>query len=283
MPSFYPKHTLFFFILGSLRLKYETSKANAKEDFSLNSNESGEDPRMKPNKLALLALVVTGWAGFASAVFAQNDTPDFIKDRTYIGAFGTYTGIDSNNHVNGFNGNEYITSTTSPFEIDLLPSLDRNFGFGGLLGRREGPYAIEVSYWRSSHTTHWEGATGSASYQSINIDMKRYFLTKLPFQPFAEFGASLPWLVFKDSSVDENGFVGDFATSGLGLNLGAGVEIYVGDDFSFFGTALQRWGGYFDMSGVQQQHTALQIDGFENLALEGSSLNFLFGGTISFK
>jgi hypothetical protein len=110
--------------------------------------------------------------------------------------------------------------------------------------------------------------------------MKRYFFTKSPIQPFAEFGVSLPWLVFKDGSADENGFVGDFSTSGLGLNLGAGVEMYMGDNFSFFASAIQRWSGFDDFSGVQQQHTSLQLDGFQNLSLEGNGLDFLAGVTV---
>ncbi|HEY5037703.1 MAG TPA: hypothetical protein VIJ93_01370 [bacterium] len=249
---------------------------------------------MKWNKAAFVVIAFVFLVGFVSAALADSvedffgaKSDDFIKYRTYVGGFGLYTGIDSTNHVNGFNGNVFITSVASPKEIDLLPSISQNFGFGGLVGQREGPYALEVSYWRSSHNASWTDNittySGTASYQSLNVDFKRYLFTQVPTQPFFELGVSFPWLVFKDASSDQSGFIGDFSLSGVGINLGVGMEIYLGNGFSIMGSALQRWSGYTDMVGVQQQHTNFQLDGYKNLNVEGNGLNFLVGATMGFE
>lgn len=158
---------------------------------------------LKNTGFLLLALLV---GIFASKVWAQDDdenNTDYIKSRTYVGVLGTSSTIDQWGDFNGqegfiMNGAATETSPVTLYaasEESLIPSITRNFGFGVLAGHREGPWAAEISFWRSDHTASWNGGSGvtitePASYQSINVDFKRYFFTQLPTQPYVLLGIS---------------------------------------------------------------------------------------------
>jgi hypothetical protein len=243
---------------------------------------------------------------FTSKVWAQDDdnNADYIKSRTYIGVLGTSSTIDQ---WGDFNGQETLTMgatqvQTTPVTIysdeeqTIIPSIGRNFGFGALLGHREGPWAAEISFWRSDHTASWTGGgsvtfTTPASLQSVNIDFKRYFFTELPTQPFILMGMSFPWLWVRQAStlIDINSgtpvavMSNDATMSGLGLNLGAGLEIYVGDGFSILGGVEQRWTGFNQTNGAAKiGNNSIYFDGNPKDvgSLEGDGLNLYVGTTI---
>ena len=244
---------------------------------------------MKHHQIVLLALGISGLVGLGTPVWADGNPADYIKQRTYIGAIGTSSTINAgSNEVLGFNGNYEVVTASGPFEVDLLPTVSRNFGYGGLVGHREGSYAVEVSYWKSFHDSTWSGGgpvffNSTAIYQAFNVDLKRYLFPQLPTQPYFSLGLSFPWLIFKQGSADQFGRTGDVSYGGLGLNLGIGLEIYIGQDFSVMGGAIQRFSGFNSVSGIYQQHDqGIEWNGSTDLNIEGDGLNFMVGATFGF-
>lgn len=241
------------------------------------------------NKTAWGLLVAAFLGGFSSVSWADDDTADYIKSRTYVGGLGIYTNIDGGGFFNGasafqFNGN---------VEVDLIPAIDRNFGFGVLVGHREGPYAGEVSFWRTDHNGTWGPfppvfptvANGVVCYQSFNIDFKRYLFTHLPSQPFFSVGVSFPWLVARQASGENSTGAyrfADMSISGVGVNLAAGMEFYVGNDYSFVGGVQHRWAGFSQITGALKQNFTTQLNGAD-INLDGNGLNFFAGATIGFE
>jgi hypothetical protein len=213
---------------------------------------------------------------------------DFIKSRTYIGGFASLTNIDSGGDFNGGWG----FSTASGDEIDLIPTIDRNFGFGVLAGHREGAYAAEVSYWRTDHNATWgpnmffaTTSYGTASFQSLNVDFKRYLFTQLATQPYFSLGLSFPWLVTHQASAwnTGSGYVfSDSTIAGIGFNFGVGLEIYLGSNYSIFGNIVQRWAGYNQINGALKQPFTTQFNG-QDVNLEGDGINFSVGATFGFE
>jgi len=173
------------------------------------------------------------------------------------------------------------------YEVDILPSIDRNFGFGLLLGHREGAYAAEVSYWRTAHVATWQGGTGPAVYHSINVDFKRYLFTQYRVQPFFSLGVSFPWVVYQGASFtqDNSGNIlsSDLSLAGVGVNLGVGAEMYVTREFSILGAIVQRWAGFDQMNGYFKENLHPQNSLGTPISLEGDGLNFYFGGTLGFE
>jgi len=122
---------------------------------------------MKLKKAAFLTMLFITFCGFVGASWADDDenedfftgakTSDFIKSRTYIGVGGISTLIDSSNDFNGTKAVTFNSSASSTTEFDLIPGINRNFGFCILAGHREGAWAGELSYWRSDHTATWTG------------------------------------------------------------------------------------------------------------------------------
>ena len=150
---------------------------------------------------------------------------------------------------------------------------------------------MEVSYMRSNHTaTYNGGVTTPATYRSIDINLKKYFLTKLPIQPFASIGFSIPWLWVRrasyliDSSTVPAGVTTDNETiSGIGLNLGAGVEMYLDNNFSIMGGAFERWGSFDQINGASKiPLDDLYFDGnpSDTGSLAGDGLNIYVGATL---
>lgn len=263
--------------------------------------------------LAALALFIS--IGAVTIAWADDDNSedfpgyqanDFIKTRTYIGVVGTSANIDQNGDFNGVNNFEFmpvttvsisgVTSVNNP-EFDYIPSITRQFGYGVLVGRRQGPWAAEVSFWCSNHTATFYYAgpvtqTYPASLQAINIDIKRYLFTEFPTQPFLSIGVSFPWLWVKNISVVEDyqtaQVVGqdDETISGVGLNLGAGVEIYLGNNFSLVGGLYERITEFTQINGAAKvPENSLLFDGTPtNIgALSGNGLQIYVGTTFGLK
>jgi hypothetical protein len=277
---------------------------------------------MRLNRIAffttLLSILCLGasfkvWADDEVETYGLPESHDFIKHRTYIGVFANSTAIDNNND---FNGTEVFTqapittitsgaTVISNIEQDFVPAIDRNFGFTGMVGHREGPWAAELSYWLTNHTGSIYGTdafgnpttiTVSAVLTSIDVDLKRYFFTTIPTQPFVDIGMNFTFL---DSHNTSNVYsvnagtgttqlvsIGDQTDSGFGLNLGAGMEIYLGDGLSLVGGVMERWTSFSQISGQEKTPiTPYFTNNFPtntNGSIEGNGLNFYVGSTIGF-
>ncbi len=245
--------------------------------------------------------------GFTCQVLAQEETSeaDFIKTRSYIGFMGNSATLDQ---WGNFIGTQFLQSpstvtSTNPVSIfsnpeqDIIPSIGRNFGWGAMLGHREGPWAAEVSFWRSDHTATWVNSSSvtfntPASLQSIDLTLKRYFFTELPTQPFVNLGLSFPWLWIQQGSSLLSGTSTTVLTtdnetfSGLGFTLGAGLEIYLDNNFSVLGGVFQRWTGFNQVGGAARTTNNLNNLYLDNLngssvnSIEGDGLNLYVGATV---
>lgn len=115
-------------------------------------------------------------------------------------------------------------------EIALLPKLDKQTMFRGVVGYRYEKAAFELSYERASHKgVFGDLGTGEATFQQLNVDTRFFFLTRGRVQPFILAGAGFPWLTIKDGSflLDEpDAGVGDGRFKGYALNTEVGVTVY---------------------------------------------------------
>ena len=245
------------------------------------------------------------WANDEIETYGMPESHDFVQHRTYIGVFGTSADVDNNNDFNGYE--DFITAPVSLVgggfanqELDFVPSINRNFGFAGMVGHREGPWAIELSYWYSNHTdTFYVGAspltvTTTAVYTTVNVDLKRYFFTTLPIQPFIDFGVNFASVsshntseVFAYDAADKLFDIyqgtGDQTDSGYGLNLGIGGELYLGDGFSLVAGAIQRFTTFQSIQGLQKSpylpYFTNNYPTNPNGGLAGNGINFYAGTT----
>ncbi len=282
---------------------------------------------MRLNRIAFLATLLSilclgatfkAWADDEIETYGMPESHDFIQHRTYIGFFGTSADIDNNND---FNGGWVFTTAPVPLtgggftneEMDFVPAINRNFGFGGMVGHREGPWAMELSYWYSDHTAsintfdalgNLTTVTASAVYTTINFDLKRYFLTNLPIQPFIDLGMNFAYLSSHNTSelfaydaadglFDEFNGSDDQTDTGYGLNLGIGAELYLGDGLSLVGGVIQRFTTFQQINGVTKANLtpdqgdlpepvsgATATSGTNQGSLEGNGLNFYLGMTV---
>jgi hypothetical protein len=114
-------------------------------------------------------------------------------------------------------------------EIAILPKLDKQHMFRGILGYRYEKVAIELSYERTSHNGSFFEGTGKATFQQVNVDGRFFFLTHGRVQPYLLVGGGIPWLTIKDGSFledePERG-LGDGTFNGFALNTEVGMTVY---------------------------------------------------------
>jgi hypothetical protein len=233
--------------------------------------------------------------------YGQPQTHDFVKHRAYIGVYGTSNIIDSSGDFNGFEAFSSQASTSANINVNFVPTINRNFGFAGVAGYREGAWAAEVSYWYSNHEADiYSGVDANnnpvtlldttAVYTTINLDLKRYFFTSVPTQPFILAGVNFAFLNSHNTSQIYNSTgttilgTGNQTESGIGLNLGAGLEIYLGDGFSLVGGAVQRFTSWGGMAGLDKQDAYPDFTSSGTAppgALEGNGLDFFAGATVA--
>jgi hypothetical protein len=241
-----------------------------------------------------LVLVMVALNGLNLA-WADGNPGDYLHTRTYVGVLGTSINVDNTGLFSGLN---YSRVDSPGYEISLIPSLAPAYGWGLFIGHREEAYALEVSYCQSTHNasfgpgvvgsnngksvTFGSAYSGTAVYNSINIDFKHYFLTDLQLQPFLDFGVSFPWISISDADIDPNGNVGPLTLEGLGVNLGIGIEYYFSPNFSIIAGAYQRWAGFDQFTGYQTQANTLSPYG-TNPSDDGSGLNFSIGTSVGFE
>ena len=115
-------------------------------------------------------------------------------------------------------------------EIALLPKLDKQKMFRGILGYRGERAALEFSYERTSHNGAFgDVIAGKATFQQFNIDGRFFFLTHARIQPYFLAGAGFPFLTIKDGSFLEDepdAGLGDGSFKGYALNSEIGVTAY---------------------------------------------------------
>lgn len=240
-------------------------------------------------KSILVSISILLACGSFTAAQADGNPNDYLHTRTYLGFVGTSISIDN---TGLFSGNRYSVSQIPVYDLALIPSLSSAVGWGILAGHREENYALEVSFWQSSHTATFNAgvagsnqqtpvtinssAVGTATYNSINLDFKRYFLTDLPVQPFLDLGVSFPWIDLADADIDGSGNLHTLTLSGLAVNLGLGIEYYLTPEISLVAGAYQRWGSFDQFKGSQIEYNTLNSTGSD----EASGLNFAFGATL---
>ena len=146
----------------------------------------------------------------------------FAKEGMYVGVAGmpdfTLDGVS-------FDG-ETLYQEVDGDEIAILPRLDTQDMLRAVVGFRARPFALEFSYERTQHQGEFGGATGEATFNSVNVDGRIFFLTSGRIQPHLVVGLALPWLTVTDGSSNEALEVADATWRGPGLNTEAGITFY---------------------------------------------------------
>jgi len=154
-------------------------------------------------------------------------------------------------------------------EIFRIPEADGAMGFGGYIGYGRYPggkmgYGIEVGYERTSHDVTDGAWTGNAKLNVFSINL-RGFYDAMPIEPYLLLGVAVPRLVVNDGAI-LSGLMDDVTYSGLGANMGFGVNLYVLPVLCITGNFQYRYISYSQVQGIGDK---LDISG----GLTGSGLN----------
>ena len=167
--------------------------------------------------LVIVCVPVAAWSqeqqGFAKigGYAGGSFVPAFTLDGETFDGFTVYREIDGD-------------------EIALLPKLDKQKMFRGVIGHRYERAALEFSYERTSHNgVFGDVLTGDATFQQFNVDTRVFFLTHGRVQPYILAGGGFSRLTIKEGSflLDEpEAGVGDGRFKGYAVNTEVGVTVY---------------------------------------------------------
>ncbi|HET9869015.1 MAG TPA: hypothetical protein VFR02_00765 [bacterium] len=248
-------------------------------------------PAMNFRVVAAALMLGLGWTSPLFADIDESAPDDFIHQRTYFGIMGAYGSIDKGKD---FNGTVLLTGSvgSSELEADGIPAFDPGYGFSVVLGHRDGAYAGELGFTQTYHTASFTGGTNvtgqnTALYHVLSFDFKRYFLEKLPVQPFVALGLNYTWIDVEDASalVQAGNSTplaeGSLSIDGLGLDLGAGLEVYMGDGFSLVGGAYERFTGFSGVTGIERASLTPATTNSSSFSLNSTGINFVAGCTVA--
>jgi len=159
--------------------------------------------------------------GTATPAWSQTESKGFVKEGGFAGLTFvpqcTFDGVT----FDGQSGYKQVDGE----ELMFLPKVDKQNVIRPVLGYRGSKGSIEISYDRTAHTGRFADVPMKATFNSVNVDGRYYFMTRSRIQPHVLVGASYPWLTIQDGSFLEDRF-GDAHFKGYGLNAEAGVTVY---------------------------------------------------------
>lgn len=176
-------------------------------------------------KVAPVFLFVTSLATPAWSQVEEVESP-FPKGYAKQGGFVGISGFPNFTFDGKTFDGETLYKEVDGEEMAILPRLNKQRMFRGVLGYRGRQAAVEFSYERTQHNgTFADEIPVDTTFQAINIDSKFFFLSEKRVQPHAAVGVSIPWLDIKDGSYLEPD-LGDARWRGYGLNTEAGVTVF---------------------------------------------------------
>jgi len=164
-----------------------------------------------------------------------------------------FSGQLPHNSIGGdFNGDLYL-SVPETGEIIMVPDNESALGFGGAIGytkigRNSLGYAVEIGFQHSSHDYTYVGLTGKSSLNILNFDIKGIF-SYTPVEPYLLVGIGIPWLSIENGSDFGTANPVDAKYSGVGINLGAGLDLFLIPNLSFGGRVVYRYISYSQVKG----------------------------------
>lgn len=170
--------------------------------------------------LRSFAVLVLFVLALAAPAWSQED-PGFAKQGGFAGLSFlpnfTFDGVT-------FNGDTYYKQIDGN-EFAILPRLDNRNLYRVVLGYRFRQASIEASYERTRHDGTFQGLTGKATFQAVNLNGRLFLATRSRVQPHLLLGAALPFFTVSDGSfLDAR--VGDARWRGFGVNSEAGLTFY---------------------------------------------------------
>jgi len=169
-------------------------------------------------------------------------------------------------------------------EIMMTPELKDGMGFGitagyTKVGLNHIGYSVEFSYHRTSHDYTWSLYTGKATYSAINFDLKGFYSLSV-VEPYLFLGIAVPWInVENGGGLRENGTYDldkktDAKYTGIGFNIGGGIDLFLTPNISFGGRAAYKWVRYSNVTGYSGK---VSIQG----GVKGSGMHICAGLTFN--
>jgi len=181
--------------------------------------------------------------GTSSSTTAGKKSREFEPETGFfVGLSAVYTQIGGD-----FDGNTAFSATDGFTTVDaVVPDLDPGYGGRIAAGYRWKWAAVEASFERSQlDGSDVLGNSFDAVYSSFDLDGRLFLPSPSPrLKPSVIGGVALPFLDVEDGAVQSDGFgvtQKDSHFTGLGFDLGVGLDFYVTPHWSIDFLALYRW------------------------------------------
>lgn len=193
-------------------------------------------------RVALVTILIV--AIFAMSTLAVEKI-GMSRTKLYFGLNLPYNSIGGD-----FDGQRFL-SIPATGEYMIVPKMESGIGFGVVIGySRMGlnnlGYGWEVSFQQSKHDYTWLNLTGTTTFGIINFDMKGIYAST-PVELYLLLGLAIPWLKVEDGanwSLSGNTLISsnpmELKYTGFGVNIGAGLDLFLAPNISFGGRIAYR-------------------------------------------
>lgn len=208
--------------------------------------------------IAICVLTLALSLGVASFVFAA----DF------------YLGISQVN--NTINTDEEIIQYYD--EDFFIPALESGNGYAVTWGMEFTRFSLELGFTLSSHDGEYQGDSFDATYSIFDINFKKFLNHSEHFRPYWLAGLCITSLDVEDG-VNDYFYMkpGEATYTGVGLNIGGGLELRILPSMAFKGEFIYRLVSYTSVDGIDTTHSLDIFDSFS-----GSGLCFNAGINLYF-
>lgn len=210
--------------------------------------------------IAICMLTLALSLGVASFVFAA----DF-----YLGISQVQNSLTTNEDI-------YVDNN----ETVYIPALESGNGYSITWGIEFTRFSLELGFTSSSHDGEYAGTSMDATYNIFDVNFKKFLSRSEHFRPYWLAGLCITSLVVEDGYLDFGyygyGYDYDDATyTGVGLNIGGGLELKILPSMAFKGEFIYRLVSYSSVSG-------LDSTGVLDESFDGSGLCFNAGINLYF-
>jgi hypothetical protein len=161
---------------------------------------------------------------FTSTVKADNDNKPVSADGLYIGIQGNYLSFGGDT----FNDQTAQMALYTVSETMWVPKLSTGFGFGALLGFREGDFGMDLGFLKSSFDGTIYGDVYDSSLTMFNLNFKLWLSETTQLQPYLNLGVELCSLTATGAAeLNASPYtLGDTYLTGMSVALGGGISYY---------------------------------------------------------
>ncbi len=154
-----------------------------------------------------------------------------------------------------FNGELVLSNNRENF---FIPELNRSSGYGFSFGIRREKGLWDFTYYKLIDKNDSGDNEKNSYLYLLNLDAKPYLFAQRVFQSYLILGICIPWIKVENGSKKRKIFH-EATYYGAGINIGAGLNVYIFPKLFISGQFIYRFMGMFYVKGILRRRDVTDL------------------------